>query len=511
MFSAIPAHAVVSQLEKLVMPGKLITGHAKYEDKCEKCHESFSKTDQSYLCRACHDDIEKDLKKKKGFHGKSKIVKNRPCKSCHTDHIGRNKDVVGLDKETFNHNQTDFKLNGKHLLLKCESCHKKGKKHRQAPGECYDCHKNDDAHKGKLGKKCHKCHSESGWKKIKFDHDKTDFPLKGKHEKASCESCHPDNRHKDTPKKCYACHAINDAHKGRYGKQCQKCHKEDDWSEPYFDHNKKTKFKLRYRHTKVLCDSCHTHKTGSIFKKHPGKQCIACHRDDDKHRGKNGKKCQKCHSEKGWKKTSFNHDRDTDFKIKGRHKKLKCTACHPSEKRKKKLKTDCYSCHRFDDVHKGKQGRDCGKCHVEKGWDKIIRFNHDLSDFPLLGQHSIIPCEECHFDNVFNNTSSRCASCHQKDDAHKKTLGTMCERCHNPNGWKLWRFDHNSETKFKLEYSHKGLKCGACHKDEMEAHVEQSPTCVVCHVKDDVHGGQFGNKCDQCHNTDVFDENMLLN
>jgi len=509
--SALFAGATV--FEKLVMPGKVIEAHKKYESKCKNCHESF-KSDQSLLCLDCHKKVAEDVNKKKGFHGRSKIVKNRLCKNCHTDHIGRDADVVGLDKGTFNHNITDFKLKGQHKQTKCSECHKKDKKFREAVSKCYSCHKKDDVHKKKLGKKCHQCHSEVSWNKMKFDHDKTDFPLKYEHEKASCDGCHPDNKHKDTPKNCYACHAINDVHKRRYGKKCKTCHSEKGWDKAFFNHNKKTKFKIKGKHKKVECDSCHTVRLGKIYKNKPKKYCYSCHKADDVHRGRNGKKCQKCHAENSWKKNKFNHNKDTDFKIKGKHKKIKCSACHPSGKVKrnnKKVKTrTCYSCHRLDDEHRGEQGKRCDKCHTEKNWSNVSGFNHDIMQFPLLGQHAILSCDECHLDRVFKEAKKHCFACHKKDDSHKKTMGEKCENCHNPNGWRFWRFEHNSQTNFKLEGSHKNLQCIACHKVEMKEYVEQSPTCSVCHYQDDIHSGDFGNQCDQCHNTKKFNQNTLL-
>ena len=513
-FSGLP-FAEASVFEKLVMPGKLIQGHAKYEAECSNCHESFSKEDQSFLCLDCHEKVASDVKKNKGFHGKSKIVESRQCKSCHTDHKGRNIDVVGLDVETFDHKLTDFSLKGKHEREKCSSCHKQDKKYREAPSNCYSCHKKDDVHKKKLGEKCHTCHSETSWQKMKFDHSKTDFPLKGKHEKASCDSCHPDNKHKDTPTKCYSCHAINDAHNRRYGKKCVTCHSEKNWEKTHFNHDKKTKFKLKGSHKKVLCDSCHTHKTGSIFKKHPKKNCYSCHKSDDVHRAQNGKKCQKCHTETSWGKSKFNHNTDTKFKIKGNHKALKCVACHAggqlNTKKKKKLKRNCYSCHKLDDLHKGQQGKQCADCHSEKGWLHVVRFNHDLVDFPLLGQHAIIPCEECHLSKAFKDVGKKCVSCHEDDDTHKRTMGAQCSQCHNPNGWPFWRFDHSKQTRFALKGAHKGLQCRACHKSTTNVRVEQSPTCAVCHVRDDVHNGSFGSRCDQCHNSEKFEENIRIN
>jgi hypothetical protein len=505
--------ANATSFERLVMPGELIQGHAKYEDNCSECHESFSKTDQSKLCMSCHKDIALDVKKQKGFHGKSKIANNRKCDSCHTDHKGRDANIVLMDTETFNHKLTDFPLSGKHAQTKCTSCHKANKKYSEAPSNCYSCHKEDDTHKEKLGKKCYRCHSSTSWNQIKFDHSKTDFKLRGKHRETSCDSCHPDNRHKKTAKKCYSCHAINDAHKGRYGNKCQTCHSEKKWSETHFDHNVKTKFKLRGEHKNITCDSCHTHKTGTIFKQRLKKSCISCHKNDDVHNGQNGNKCQKCHSEKRWSQNKFNHNKDTKFKLRGLHKKLSCATCHPAGKKnkKKKIKVNCYSCHKLDDSHRGQQGKECNSCHNDLGWKHKVRFNHDLSGFPLLGQHAISPCEECHLDSAFKDASSNCISCHKTDDTHKQTLGTSCNRCHNPNGWKLWQFDHDRQTQFKLEDSHKDLNCKSCHKNTMNDSIEQSPTCNVCHLQDDIHRGDFGNHCDQCHNSVKFDQIQLSN
>ncbi len=101
--------------EKIIMPGKLTNVHKKFENDCKKCHESFSKRDQSGRCLDCHKKIATDINKKKGFHGKSKQIKNRRCKSCHTDHKGRQANIIVLDKETFNHKISDFPLKGQKI------------------------------------------------------------------------------------------------------------------------------------------------------------------------------------------------------------------------------------------------------------------------------------------------------------------------------------------------------------------------------------------------------------
>jgi len=154
-------------------------------------------------------------------------------------------------------------------------------------------------------------------------------------------------------------------------------------------------------------------------------------------------------------------------------------------------------------------GKKCDSCHDEDGWLQIANFNHDIVNFPLLGQHAIIPCEECHISNAFKDVKQACIACHKKDDSHKETMGADCGRCHNPNGWVFWGFEHNKETKFILDGAHEGLRCAACHKEKMTDEVELSSTCNVCHSRDDIHNGSFGSQCDKCHTTERFDENKM--
>lgn len=107
------------------MPGEVIEGHKKYESDCSNCHVLFSKGGQNKLCLDCHKKVNKDIKKKRGFHGKEKSIGISTCKSCHTEHKGRKADIVKLEKEIFNHNKTDFVIRGKHKATECTECHKK--------------------------------------------------------------------------------------------------------------------------------------------------------------------------------------------------------------------------------------------------------------------------------------------------------------------------------------------------------------------------------------------------
>lgn len=484
------------------MPGPVIKGHEKYENKCDSCHEKLDNSSQKKLCLDCHEDVAKDVKTKKGFHGRYKPVLMNECKTCHIEHVGRDADIVKLNKSTFSHSDTDFKIKGAHALVQCESCHKSGNKYREASSQCYQCHK-DNPHKDRLGKKCANCHNESRWTQIKFDHDKTKFKLRHTHEKISCNSCHANGRYKKTPKECVDCHSVDDAHNGKNGKKCAKCHNAKSWSNLKFDHNKETKFSLYGRHKKLDCISCHPKNPYKVKVK---KTCVSCHKKDDEHKGMFANKCQKCHSFTKWSKTKFNHTKQAKFALKGKHAKTACLSCHKKPVYKVKPKKTCGSCHAVDDVHKGEQGKQCASCHSEKGWHKKIRFDHDMTHFPLTGMHAVAACEDCHSDQKFKIKNTSCLRCHADDDPHKAKLGPRCDQCHNTNAWETWRFDHNKDTKFKIDGAHKELHCYHCHGEPAQTGINLNQSCGVCHAADDPHNSQFGALCEQCHSTKRFSD-----
>jgi hypothetical protein len=491
-------NAGADTLESVMMPGKVIQGHAKWEDNCQKCHKKFDKEGQNTLCKDCHKEIRKDVADKRGFHGKMKDGKN--CSECHTDHKGRTANIVILDEKTFKHTQTEFQLKGGHVGEKvgCKDCHKPKIKYRDAPTTCVGCHKKDDEHKGSLGDKCADCHVDKDWKEIKFDHDKSDFRLRGAHAetKVACRDCHKDDKFKETPNDCYSCHKKDDDHKGVFGQKCADCHTDKDWKTTTFDHTTDGHFALLGKHDSAKCSSCH--KTAG---QELPQTCIGCHRNDDKHKGSLGEKCGDCHNERSWKGTGeFNHDKDTKFPLKDKHKTAKCEACHTTGAKYEKLPLDCYSCHKKDDVHKGKFGEKCEECHNAKDWKKDT-FDHDKTKVPLRGKHKPAKCESCHKNGLEEKLKTGCNDCHQKDDTHKGVFGISCEKCHNDEDWKkTTTFDHTKDTKYPLKGKHIKTKCEACHKPP-PAPPKLSPTatCYSCHERDDVHKGTEGKKCEDCH------------
>jgi hypothetical protein len=571
---AMPMLVSAQGIESVLAPGKVIKGHLKLEDDCQQCHVKFDRKAQSALCMDCHKDVGADVKRKTGFHGR---LKPQACNVCHTDHKGRDAQIAPLDKQKFDHSQTDYQLRAKHQPVACEKCHVVGKKFSEAPTLCNACHRKDDTHKGSLGEKCADCHNESSWKDARFDHDTTRFALKGKHVDAKCADCHKAGNYKETPRTCIGCHKKNDdgskGHKGQFGEKCETCHDVKEWKPSIFNHDADTKYVLRGKHRTSTCVSCHTgnlyrvklsqdcfachskddkhkeslgkdcaschserswkeparfdhdkssfpllgkhvkadckdcHKS-AMFKEAP-KTCIGCHKKDDKHSATLGEKCADCHGESDWKATAgrFNHD-NTRFALRNAHAEsvLKCSSCHKDLRSYRNTARDCFSCHKKDDKHEGQAGTACESCHNDRSW-RVTRFDHGLTRFPLVGRHVTATCKSCHQTARFKDAARDCYSCHKKDDKHKLKLGEQCESCHNARSWKLWDFNHDKRTKYVLDGAHRKVSCESCHREPAPKGKNAASvgnTCVGCHQSEDVHDGQFGTRCEQCHVTESW-------
>jgi len=488
--------AAAIDIEKMVMPGPLAKAHAKLEKDCGSCHQAFDIAAQRGLCLACHEDVGRDLEAKQGFHGRSPLASGGQCRSCHPDHLGRDADIRGAGESTFDHAQTDFPLRGRHAAVACAGCHPAGQERREAKSDCYACHRKDDKHQGALSTDCQKCHGESGWATTRFDHAKTKYPLTGAHAKAACDGCHGGGRYAETPTDCVACHAIDDKHAGRFGPRCADCHDTARWRKQGFDHAKESGFALTGAHASAACATCHREPPGQ---RELPRSCTGCHAADDAHAGRFGKECGTCHATAKWTDARFDHATKAKFPLQGAHARLACNGCHTKDVAREELPTRCEGCHARDDVHRGALGRECAECHGPESFSADVRFDHDQTRFPLLGLHASVACESCHADHRFQRTDFACRACHAADDVHRRSLGTTCEGCHNPNGWGHWRFDHDRQTKFALHGAHADLACSGCHKTPLVAGVRTASRCVDCHARSDAHRGEFGRQCETCH------------
>jgi hypothetical protein len=422
------------------------------------------------------------------------------CSGCHSEHLGREADIVRLSRPAFDHRLTDFPLQGAHASVACESCHAAGKPLRTAATSCNGCHAAADPHAGKLGSDCAACHDTGNWRQARFNHDKTAFPLHGGHATLPCAQCHFGNKYKGTVKQCASCHAPDDVHRGERGERCAECHTDRTWKAATFDHAKQTGFALLASHAQLACQGCH--RSGNLQDPLP-RDCQGCHRGQDAHAGRFGADCKTCHGNATWRPALFDHTRDTSWTLAGRHARLDCHACHTANLATQKLTQDCAGCHRAVDVHAGKLGRDCAQCHGATSWRTEVRFDHDLTEFPLLGQHAIVPCEQCHVTRAYKDTRQDCNACHSEADKHRGSLGKDCAQCHSPNGWNIWEFDHGRQSAFALTGAHRKLGCAQCHRQPADQ-VKLASTCSSCHSKDDEHLGQFGRQCQSCHSTATF-------
>ena len=444
---------------------------------CVDCHLSGLDKFDPESCLACHKQIDS------AFAQTHVSTFGLDCFKCHD----------GLDTygKNFNHNQVKFKLLGAHAASSttCSDCHQDAgtiSQLKAAPQDCNSCHQKDDKHKGTFGLDCGQCHSDVNWKQINYDHQKTVYPLSGKHATADCLSCHVDNVLKGLPKDCGSCHQKDDKHEGKLD-NCSLCHSTSDWKQVTFDH-RPTVYQLTGKHATVECTSCHAN---NLYKGAP-QDCNSCHAKKDKHEGALGQNCTQCHTTSDWKEVTFKHG-TTSYPLTGKHSAVDCASCHANGLLKG-TSADCYSCHQKKDKHSGALGQNCAQCHVTSDW-KEVTFKHETTAYPLTGKHSTVDCASCHASGKLKGTPTDCYSCHQKTDKHQGAFGRDCTSCHKTTAWKDVTFDH-SKSNFPLGGKHAGVPCSGCHANGV---FKGTPsTCISCHQSTAAH---FGADCASCHNT----------
>ena len=268
--------------------------HAEAKVKCTDCHIDNKFVDTPRECVACHrkDDMKDGHK---GHFGAR-------CESCHNE--------TDWKQPTFRHDRdTHFALLDRHRTAKCDACHRTPLYKEKTPTRCVACHRaadNEKGHRGSLGENCDKCHNAKGWKGTRFEHDRdTRFPLRDKHAKAKCDTCHKDpGMREKLPLQCAACHERDDrekGHKGSYGDKCETCHNEKSFKPATFDHGRDTKFVLAGKHLPLKCAACHRR---ALYVNKTESRCHACHEKDDVHFGSFDLLCDKCHVADDWRKVN---------------------------------------------------------------------------------------------------------------------------------------------------------------------------------------------------------------
>jgi hypothetical protein len=262
--------------------------------RCDACHKHADGATLYRIafqrCADCHRDPHAGR-----FAAESESGR---CESCHT--VARFRPAEFTIER---HQKTRFHLEGAHLAVACNDCHK------ASPGiatayhfaglSCATCHA--DPHQGQFAKRmargaggCEACHNDRRWEDVaKFDHASTRFALTGAHRGVACDQCHRVTKlstglrrvvYRSAPLACEGCH--EDIHAGQFssatGKQdCTACHSTAKWNGAPFDHSR-TAFPLLGAHREVPCRDCHRNRReisgrSVLFYKPTPKECSGCH------------------------------------------------------------------------------------------------------------------------------------------------------------------------------------------------------------------------------------------
>jgi hypothetical protein len=490
---------------------------------CQVCHASGQYVNLPINCGGCH--VETFLATVNPNHQAADF--STDCSQCHSQNI------YGWKSPTYQHTQ-NFPLTGSHRVDNCLECHSDNQ-YSVTSSECYSCHQNDyesadepNHVTGQYNLDCEICHSLASWTPSTFSHDETQFPLGGAHQIVDCFKCHENSQYEGTGTDCFSCHDNDydgteepNHSSGQFDHDCTLCHTDQAWTPSTFDHEI-TDFPLLGAHQIVSCELCHIdgQYVDIDF------ECFSCHEtdyeevEDPNHvLGEFDLDCSLCHSNDAFTPSTFDHD-ITDFQLLGAHQTVSCELCHINDQYSD-LPSDCYSCH--DDDYSGVNDpnhvsgdfdHDCSICHSNEAWTPAV-FDHDATDFPLLGAHQTVNCQLCHVDGQYNGLPSDCYSCHDNDfidveDPNHVTeqFDHDCTQCHSNEAWTPANFDHVG-TEFPLTGAHMTLNCLDCH---LNGQYSGTPTeCYFCHDDDyegvsdpDHEAGDFDHDCSICHSTEAW-------
>ena len=514
--------------------GFLLEGRHKTAT-CSGCHDISDFSTTSGTCATCHEDI---------HLGKA----GNDCEKCHTEI-----NWLKFDSEAI-HAQSSFPMQGRHILLDCQSCHTTSPAVDFAitASTCESCHQQNFLETSQpdhlafgFSTDCQECHEMNRWKPAFMpDHDALFFPIfSGEHkgEWDDCTACHSDlnNRKEFT---CLSCHEHNqqemdEEHQGITGyvynsRDCLTCHPDGNsgdftahdtqffpiysgehkgtWDECAICHDQPDDRKA------VTCLSCHEHNQQEMDKEHQGISGYAWNTQD----------CLFCHPS-GEKGDFREHDAQFFPIFSGTHNDQwqDCAECHTVPENKKLF--SCIDCHthrqdKTDAEHAGVSGyafnsTNCLGCHPsgEKGEFR----DHDAQFFPIFsGTHNSQwnTCSECHTVPE-NKKLFSCIDCHTHRQDITDTFhqgmpnyafnSTDCLACH-PTGERGQFTDHDALffPVYSGTHDNQWQDCAECHTVPEN---KKLFSCVDCHTHrqdktDSEHAGISGyvfnsTNCLECH------------
>ncbi len=333
---------------------------------CEACHVSSQGefTTPMENCLSCHGGKDPTfmLQHVQDF--------GQGCLDCHDgeDRMAR-----------FDHQASDFPLDGKHANIACADCHAiarrlgtnqvsndlKADLFSHTPSDCVGCHLEPEIHLGMFTTDCVECHttlswspanlegtpfehfSRSGFSLVRHKRDYADQPL-------ICNDCHQGSLQNFDIQACVTCHAEGKEraafmrkHQDQFGLECLSCH---DGVDRMRDFKHETAFPLDGQHAVLECEACHK---GKVFAGTP-KECVECHKEPKIHAGFFGLKCYYCHTAEAWSPAPLRiHRFPLDHGSEG---EVECKVCHTD----RYVTYTCYGCHEHqsDAIIQG---------HMEKG------------------------------------------------------------------------------------------------------------------------------------------------
>lgn len=345
---------------------------------CQKCHKDpdFHRPIAHDKCADCHED-----------QHRGQFVARQAGSDCGACHNENGYKPALFDRQA--HQQSAFRLEGKHASLECAKCHlPPGRDAVYKIGKllCAECH--SDPHGGEfaaapMNNRCDQCHSQETFRPATFDtarHARTRFALTGKHLTTQCAACHkalPESQ-RQSPGAVFLAVSVAPQAKRQYhfeSQTCQACHQDP-------------------HDTKITCETCH--------------------------------------NTADWKKTAVFDHATTRFRLDGGHQRVECAKCHVPTPRAAVIaprfastNATCGGCHQKDEVHGGQfrqasRDEDCAACHAPSTW-KVGSFSHENTRFPLDIAHRNVTCNKCHkeertFDRkqvrIYRDTPVDCVKCH---------------------------------------------------------------------------------------------------
>lgn len=510
----------------------LVGKHA--EVRCEPCHRNELIADPEVL------RVLAEHPTKETFLGLA-----RECTSCHFDeHRGQLPqscetchDLLAFKPAPlFDHDQSVYPLVGAHRETDCDRCHARVADTPSAGvlqpiasdftlynglayDDCRDCH--EDPHQGRLGERCLNCHLDGTWRVAagvdgagRIDHDRTRYPLRGKHIDVACERCHPhDSRGLLVStgllfSRCDDCH--RDAHQDQFfhnrERDCEACHELVGFTPAKFteEDHARSRYPLEGAHRAVPCSRCHAAKPDAdtskeaipplpeqpprtrrlatqqiSFGEHSLESCETCHGDPHAAQFQTegiSTECTECHTLGSFSELSFDHA--AVYPLVDKHAHARCADCHPRDPtlgtarsrilpwlkhveqatggapvRYSGVSQVCRDCHR--DPHLGQfeplpQG-DCERCHDIETFDIAGTYDHNTTQFPVGGAHRDLECSLCH---PKTEVAPGLAA------VRYVAVPRKCEDCHtDPHG-----------GAFRSEYEQDD--CAACHNEKSWHQVE---------------------------------------